>query len=418
MSRKVQELEESLEIKRERVRLAQKAEQREREKFELEKEKLQKKLIQKELNLQDIEKQKELIKDSLIDKELLLQNVQKKKELLENEIAQIMIESKNKENQAEMLTKKVMLKEIELEEARAEIAKQQDSIVTKTVLIEQLKEKNELLEQRDVMNKDLGKQLNDAREKSDMYQASYTRELNKLIESEKHNALLEAKVKNMEEDINDLRKKLLTAKLTIELKEEEAKTQQVEAETRMLELEERNRLVSGQKRRIENLENLNNALEAKVKTLTGEVLIFQENSKQEKKRADNLEENHLLLKKQNENNELKILNLKNETKMLEDMVVEKTKQSLTLKQDRIKIKASLNESDQRLQTLRELLQLKEKKLENLLVEKELKEEVKGENKELREMGLGLCKIIDSLKTDLNGVRRKNQDLVDILVNKV
>ena len=78
----------------------------------------------------------------------------------------------------------------------------------------------------------------------------------------------------------------------------------------------------------------------------------------------------------------------------------------------------MREADQRLQTLRELLQIREKKVEELIVEKELKEEFRGENKELREMGLGLCKIIDNLKGDLTSVRRKNQDLVGILINKV
>ena len=54
---------------------------------------------------------------------------------------------------------------------------------------------------------------------------------------------------------------------------------------RLIELEERNRLISGQKKRIENLENMNNTLESKVNNLNSEVLIFRENSKQQKKRA-------------------------------------------------------------------------------------------------------------------------------------
>lgn len=163
---------------------------------------------------------------------------------------------------------------------------------------------------------------------------------------------------------------------------------------------------------------LNNQLRESNLDLKKELKVFKESFNSEKIKRELAEYEKNEVQERESKYKIQQIGLKKETKMLEDIVIERTKESLKLQNEKQKLADSLSDVNARLSSLRSLLLLKEKKVEELLSHKKLHYNQVEQNKDLKQMGLGLCKIIEDLKVDLNGMKSKNQDLVEILLKKI
>ena len=261
------------------------------------------------------------------------------------------------------------------------------------------------------------------------------------------------KIDLLQEDLKDERKVNLmqrekTELVTFELEEEKRKRQVGEAEVEMLiarvetakretqmqlnkrEIAERverealEKADSYQKKytkevnRVIEAENRNAKLRIEKEDMEREIDIFRSSYSKEKDRREEFEIREKLALRRETDAKKRVFELKKESKLLEELVVDRTKEKMGLQHDKEKVVEALNNADDRLSSLRKLLISREQRIEDLLVSKETHDSRLSQNKNLRDMGLGLCKIIEDLKGDLNGLKGRNQDLVHILLKKI
>lgn len=200
----------------------------------------------------------------------------------------------------------------------------------------------------------------------------------------------------------------------------EAKALELEAQLQESELkaqsyqrqcdEEVNRLIQSESRNAE----LKRAREDAV----NEALIFQQNYKNERDTRQNSEMKMNVLKHQLNDKKTEIEVLRGDKFGLERIVVNKTKESMRLKDEKERVRDALDKADSRLGDLKNLLTSRERRVEELLVRQVMRETQLGDARELRDMGLSLCQVIDGLKHDVLGLKRRNHDLVEVLLSKI
>lgn len=249
----------------------------------------------------------------------------------------------------------------------------------------------------DKLNKEMERNKSQLQDKIDLLSSKNSKLESKLNVISTENELLQRKLldeklnkENLEKELNELKEEnlLLNEKFTSE----------------MSELTQSNRL--------------NNHLRESNLSLKKELKIFKENYNYEKAKREMAEIEKDEVEERESEYKMKQLGLEKETRMLEDIVIERTKESLKLQEEKERLAHSLSNVNTRLNSLRSLLLLKEKKVEELLSHQKYHYDQIEQNKDLKHMGLGLCKIIEDLRLDLNGMKSRNQDLVEILLKKI
>ena len=194
--------------------------------------------------------------------------------------------------------------------------------------------------------------------------------------------------------------------LEAQLQESELKAQSYQRQCD----EEVNRLIQS--------ETKNAELKRAKKDAINEALIFQQNYKNERDTRQNSEMKMNVLKHQLNDKKTEIEILRGDKFGLERIVVNKTKESMRLKDEKERVRDALDKADSRLGDLKNLLTSRERRVEELLVRQVMRETQMGDARELRDMGLSLCQVIDGLKHDVLGLKRRNHDLVEVLLSKI
>ena len=194
--------------------------------------------------------------------------------------------------------------------------------------------------------------------------------------------------------------------LEAQLQESELKAQSYQRQCD----EEVNRLIQS--------ETKNAELKRAKKDAINEALIFQQNYKNERDTRQNSEMKMNVLKHQLNDKKTEIEVLRGDKFGLERIVVNKTKESMRLKDEKERVRDALDKADSRLGDLKNLLTSRERRVEELLVRQVMRETQMGDARELRDMGLSLCQVIDGLKHDVLGLKRRNHDLVEVLLSKI
>lgn len=215
--------------------------------------------------------------------------------------------------------------------------------------------------------------------------------LSRLVEKENEKRLqAEAKLRELESRLNDA----------------ELKSQSYQRQCN----EEVNRLIQSEKRNVELQKALENAEK--------ETQIFKQNYQNERDNRQNRELKLNVLQHQLDDKRTQIEILRGDKLGLEKIVVDKTKESLKLKEEKERVRYALDQADSRLSDLKNLLTTRERRVEELLLKQVMRETQLGDARELRDLGLSLCKVIDGLKQDVLGLKRRNHDLVEVLLSKI
>ena len=215
--------------------------------------------------------------------------------------------------------------------------------------------------------------------------------LSRLVETENQKRLAaEAKIRDLESRLNDA----------------ELKSQSYQRQCN----EEVNRLIQSEKRNVDLQKALENAEK--------ETLIFKQNYQNERDSRQNRDLKLNVLQHQLDDKRTQIEILRGDKLGLEKIVVDKTKESLKLKEEKERVRYALDQADSRLSDLKNLLTARERRVEELLVRQVMRETELGDARELRDLGLSLCKVIDGLKQDVLGLKRRNHDLVEVLLSKI
>jgi chromosome segregation ATPase len=230
-----------------------------------------------------------------------------------------------------------------------------------------------------------------------------------LLSSENHKLKSQLNVISTENEL--LQRKLLDEKLN-----------QKNLDKELNELKEENELLNekcqSDMNELMQSNRLNSRLRESNLDLKKELRVFKENYNHEKVKREMAEFEKNEVEERESKYKVQQIGLKKETKMLEDIVIERTKESMKLQEEKERLADSLSNVNTRLNSLRSLLLLKEKKVEELLSHQRVQYDQLEQNRDLKQMGLGLCKIIEDLRLDLNGMKSRNQNLVEILLRKI